>query len=160
VDAPDDQLEIKGAGISASLEAGYAIMSGAHGRIEPVAQLIYQRRNFSENIDRFERDYRFGAADSLQARAGLRWSRNVPAGANKALVPWLRVGGGYEFNGRQNLRVGLFDLENNPGGALFLADCGVTLLLGPRASLYAGGIWSQGGNIETLSASAGARFSW
>ncbi|MDR2675063.1 MAG: autotransporter-associated beta strand repeat-containing protein [Opitutaceae bacterium] len=161
VDAPGDRLNVKGAGLAMSLEAGRAIAAGAFGRVEPAAQLLYQRQNFDDNVDRHRRDYSFDAADSLQARGGIRWSRGAPAaGAARAFLPWLRVGGGYEFRGKQSLRVGLFNLENDLGGALFLAGGGATFLIGPRCGVHVSAEWMRGANAGTLSASAGMRFAW
>ncbi|OAM88796.1 hypothetical protein AW736_17385 [Termitidicoccus mucosus] len=158
VNAPDDRLRVKGNGLAFALETGYAFH--LLGRIEPSVQAVWQDQSFDDNADRFSRDYRFGSTTSLQARGGIRWSTNIPFDTHSSFAPWLRVSGGYEFDADQKIGISGFWFDNDLGGSLFTVEGGVTFLLGTRASLYASGMWTGGGNIDSTSASVGLRYSW
>ncbi len=158
VSAPGDHLRVKGNGLAFALETGCAFH--LLGRVEPSVQVVWQDQSFDDNADRFSRDYRFGSTTSLQARGGIRWSTAIPFDTHSSFVPWLRVSGGYEFDADQKIGISGFWFDNDLGGSLFTVEGGVTFLLGTRASLYASGMWTGGGSIDSTSASVGLRYSW
>lgn len=160
VSAPDDRFSIDGKGTVASLEAGYRFEKHGLGRIEPMAQVVYQKYSFTDNQDRFHRPYTFDDVESLQARIGIGWSAVIKYDTRSAVIPWLRLTGGSEFKGDQKLTIQRVPFENDLSGSLVTFEGGLTIQLADRAAFYASALYRNGKAYDSKAASLGVRFMW
>lgn len=121
-----DQVRTKGWGYAASLEAGVPFTISEGWRLEPQAQIVYQRVKMDDVADSFAvYDYRSG--DALWGRLGLRMTNQWTRQSGLSNMAWARFNVWHDFDRDSETRV------SNLGGQ------NVTPLL---TSL--GGTWGQG----------------
>ncbi len=121
-----DQVRTKGWGYAASLEAGVPFTLSEGWRLEPQAQIVYQRVKMDDVADSFAvYDYRSG--DALWGRLGLRMTNQWTRKSGLSNMAWARFNVWHDFKRDSETRV------SNLGGQ------NITPLF---TSL--GGTWGQG----------------
>ncbi len=93
----DIGIDVKGTGVTASLEGGYPIALGQGWTLEPQAQLVWQHVSLDDIEDRFS-SVSFDLDDSVDGRVGLRLQGET-AMNGIALQPYLKANLWHDFGG-------------------------------------------------------------
>ena len=148
-----------------TIETGYTLNLGKRHVIEPQMQLTWQRYETGPATDVYERNYTWDDADSLRARAGLRWGLAHDPRKEKALLPWLRVSALHEYRGDYALHVKghrdrVYTYDTDLGGASYRFDGGLLYVIGKSASLGLSAAWRTGDVEDGFSVQASAQLAW
>lgn len=92
-------LKTHALGYAASLEAGYPIALSPQWRVEPQAQLVYQRAAFVDANDGAA-DVRFNSVNSMLGRLGVRVSKRWGESPDRQHTAWVRANVWHEFRGQ------------------------------------------------------------
>lgn len=86
-------------GYAASLEAGYPVALSDQWRVEPQAQVVFQRAAFADANDGAA-DVRFNSVNSLLGRLGARVSKRWGESPERQHTAWVRANVWHEFRGQ------------------------------------------------------------
>ncbi|WP_236919057.1 autotransporter outer membrane beta-barrel domain-containing protein [Ereboglobus luteus] len=156
----DSRVESETSNYTFSAELGRSIRIKRFGNFEPQAQFIYNKQNIDDMKDAFARRYSFEAADSAQARVGVRWHNLFDMGKFGKLIPWVRAAGTYEMLGKYDFVVSGDKFSNDLSGGAVLLDAGLTLEFSADASLFLSGAWASGAGVDKQRMSIGMRISF
>lgn len=168
VNAPGNgTLDNKARAWSVSLEAGYKLLDTSKWKAELYGQYNYQTHNLGKCTDaEGVRLYEFAPVNSSVLRGGARVWRDIEFRSGAILRPWLRASYAREQNARTRLKVTTlkndlrWDFENDMSGSGAAIEAGLSLELGNRFLLTAGGSWYSVGKIESHSLNFGATMAW
>jgi outer membrane autotransporter protein len=153
--------------MAASVEAGGALPGSSAWKVEPQAQLVYQRHKIDDAEDGFGRAIMVSTDASIEARVGVRVWREFVLGKRDIVVsPWLRGSLVYEntskgtvtLRGRARGPDGVFD--NKFDGSVALLDGGLGLVLKHGLRLQVEGAWYHGDRIKGYGGSLGLAYAW
>lgn len=152
---------INGTALGVSLEGGYPIPVNAGWRLEPQAQLIWQRVDLDDTADRFSR-IGYGATDSFAARFGVRLEGTMRLGAI-AYQPHFGVNVWHNFSGDYAVVFNTLPVTTNGSGTSLELVTGVVATLTANVSAYAQVSYATNLNDElrrTLGGRFGMRVRW
>ncbi|RKP49613.1 autotransporter outer membrane beta-barrel domain-containing protein [Pararobbsia silviterrae] len=160
-------LPVSGNGVATSLEAGYPIPLplGPGFVLEPQAQIIWQRVNFSTSSDAYG-SVDLGTTTGATGRVGVRGRWTIDEDDGRIWQPYARVNLWHDWAGNADT---MFDIDSVP----LLQDAtrlefagGLTVKFGTRFDLYmqAGYQYAvgatDGGRRQGVQGDLGARYSW
>jgi autotransporter-associated beta strand protein len=157
----------KSTSMAASLEAGGVLPGSSALKVEPQAQLVYQRHKIDDAEDGFGRAIMVSTDASIEARAGVRvWREFVLGKRDIVISPWLRGSLVYENTGKGTVTLrgrargpdGIFD--NKFDGSVALLDGGFGLALKHGLRLQAEGAWYHGDRMKGCGGSLGLAYAW
>ncbi|MDR2214356.1 MAG: autotransporter outer membrane beta-barrel domain-containing protein, partial [Nevskiaceae bacterium] len=98
--------KLGGSTVLGSLEAGYGFALGDHWMLQPQAQLVGQRTRVDEieipdTLTRSTTTVKFGAAESLTGRVGLRLVGEHTFQSGRQIKPYVRANYWHGFDGKQ-----------------------------------------------------------
>ena len=156
----------KGRARAISLEAGFKIFDSPAWKAELYAQYANQSHSIYQCVDTEERMYQFKPVKSSLWRGGARLWRDFTLRSGAIIRPWLRASYACEQDATSDMTVLTLDNDlewkfaNDMGGSGAIAEAGVTLELGRRLLLSAGGSWHSVGKIKSHSLNLGANIAW
>lgn len=159
------RLKTDGTGYSASLEAGRAFELAKGWRIEPQAQVVYQRVRLDASSDRVAA-VRFGDVESLAGRLGARFVRSWETSQGRAISTWFRGNVWHETNGDSKVRVssdnGFMPFRSSLKGTWYDVSAGISAKVAGRVSLYANVGYQKAFDegIQAFNGSLGLRLAW
>jgi outer membrane autotransporter protein len=157
-------MEVKGGGLGASLEAGYPIHLGAGWMIEPQAQAVYQLVGLG-NANDTAATVKFQNVESLAGRLGVRFA-NTWMGNGAVVTAWLRPNLWREFEGDPRTAfssaIGFIPFRSDISGSWAEFNTGVSLQLNRTTSLFTNASYQVGldGRSEAWDAKIGGRVNW
>lgn len=158
-------LTSHGLGYALSLETGYPIALENRWRVEPQAQLIYQRIGLADGSDPAAQ-VRFGNAQSLLGRVGVRVAKDWGDTPERPRSTWFRASVWQEFHGTTTTSFSSADgwvpfTSSMPATVLDL-QAGVTAQVTRTASFYAsvGYQISSDGRLHGYDGKLGVRWNW
>ena len=141
-------LKTHALGYAASLEAGYPVALSDQWRVEPQAQLVYQRSAFADANDGAA-EVRFNSVNSTLGRLGVRVSKRWGESPDRQHTAWVRANVWHEFRGQTGTQM------SSPDGGFvpFTAEL-------PRTTLeLTGGLTAQVAKNGVFYASVGYQVS-
>lgn len=158
-------LTSHGLGYALSLETGYPIALANRWRVEPQAQLIYQRIGLADGADAAAQ-VRFGNAQSLLGRVGVRVAKDWGDTPERPRSTWFRASVWQEFRGTSTTSFSSADgwvpfTSSMPATVVDL-QAGVTAQFTRTASFYAsvGYQISTDGRLHGYDGKLGVRWNW
>ena len=158
------EIDVKGYGVTASLEGGYPIALGAGVRLEPQAQLIYSHINFDDVRDAYA-DVAYDTPDALFGRIGLRLSADL-APLPYVLRPYLKANLWQDFTDADSIRFsGVHEITTHHRATRLELGGGVVAQLSQSVGVwlsadYTTDIGGSDDEIETVRGTAGLRVTW
>lgn len=150
-----------GSSVAASLESGYPIAIAENWRIEPQAQVVWQRTSFDDTADRFA-DITFEDHDRWMGRLGLRLEGDMTVAA-KPVQPYLDVNYWHAFGGTTEVAFDETSLTLEGKSNLLKVGAGVSAQLSEAVGVYLSVDWGtnlDGLEYESLGGLAGFRLRW
>ncbi|CAJ0865501.1 hypothetical protein R20233_01235 [Ralstonia sp. LMG 32965] len=159
-------LKTHALGYAASLEAGYPIALSPQWRVEPQAQLVYQRAAFADANDGAA-DVRFNSVNSMLGRLGVRVSKRWGESPERQHTAWVRANVWHEFRGQTGTLMSSPDggfvpfTSQLPSTTLELTG-GVTAQVAKNGVFYAsvGYQVSADRRLHGVNGKAGVRWGW
>ncbi|MCP1171756.1 autotransporter outer membrane beta-barrel domain-containing protein [Ralstonia chuxiongensis] len=159
-------LKTHALGYAASLEAGYPIALSQQWRVEPQAQLVYQRAAFADANDGAA-DVRFNSVNSMLGRLGVRVSKRWGESPERQHTAWLRANVWHEFRGETGTQMSSPDggfvpfTSQLPSTTLELTG-GLTAQVAKNGVFYAslGYQVSADRRLHGVNGKAGVRWGW
>ncbi|CAJ0794278.1 hypothetical protein LMG19083_02556 [Ralstonia psammae] len=159
-------LKTHALGYAASLEAGYPIALSPQWRVEPQAQLVYQRAAFSDANDGAA-DVRFNSVNSMLGRLGVRVSKRWGESPERQHTAWVRANVWHEFRGQTGMQMSSPDggfvpfTSQLPSTTLELTG-GLTAQVAKNGVFYAslGYQVSADRRLHGVNGKAGVRWGW
>jgi outer membrane autotransporter protein len=159
-------LKTHSLGYAASLEAGYPIALSAQWRVEPQAQLVYQRAAFADANDGAA-DVRFNSVNSMLGRLGVRVSKRWGESPERQHTAWVRANVWHEFRGQTGTQMSSPDggfvpfTSKLPSTTLELTG-GLTAQVAKNGVFYAsvGYQVSADRRLHGVNGKAGVRWGW
>lgn len=161
-------LSTNGFGVALSLEGGYPVSLGNGWTIEPQAQILLQKINFSGGSDGAAY-VKFSDVQSVAARVGARLSKSwvvETARGPVRLNAWLRGNVWNEFAGSPKANfssdLGYTPFRSDMKGAWADISAGLTAQISPAAALYASASYQRSfdGRRDGWGGKAGLRITW
>ncbi|PLC42620.1 hypothetical protein C0Q88_11755 [Ralstonia pickettii] len=158
-------LTSHGLGYALSLETGYPIALENRWRVEPQAQLIYQRIGLADGTDPAAQ-VRFGNAQSLLGRVGVRVAKDWGDTAERPRSTWFRASVWQEFRGTSTTSFssanGWVPFTSSMPATVLDLQAGVTAQFTRTASFYAsvGYQISPDGRLHGYDGKVGMRWNW
>lgn len=129
------QLNTRGHGFLASLEAGHPIVIGEGWQLEPQAQIIYQSVSVNESSDAFS-SVAWQAEDAVTGRLGTRLQYSFEDGV-KLWQPYAKVNLWHGFGGTDTIALGGSpSLQSRFGQTSVEVGGGITARFSKMTSLY------------------------
>jgi outer membrane autotransporter protein len=157
-------LGMNGTSLAFSAEAGYPISTGWRGVIlEPQAQLVYQRLDFTRRVDVDGIDVDMGGLGQGVMRAGFRLIKPMTARDGSLFTPYLKFNVLQGIAGGDSIRVGGFPFDTGQFGSAAQAGVGATGALSKRLSIYGEAAWQQnfqGGGSRGWALNGGLRYAF
>lgn len=159
-------LKTHALGYAASLEAGYPIALSPQWRVEPQAQLVYQRSAFADANDGAA-DVRFNSVNSMLGRLGVRVSKRWGESPERQHTAWVRANVWHEFRGQTGTQMSSPDggfvpfTSQLPSTTLELTG-GLTAQVAKNGVFYAslGYQVSADRRLHGVNGKAGVRWGW
>lgn len=159
-------LKTHALGYAASLEAGYPIALSPQWRVEPQAQLVYQRAAFADANDGAA-DVRFNSVNSMLGRLGVRVSKRWGESPERQHTAWVRANVWHEFRGQTGTQMSSPDggfvpfTAQLPSTTLELTG-GLTAQVAKNGVFYAsvGYQVSADRRLHGVNGKAGVRWGW
>ena len=159
-------LKTHALGYAASLEAGYPIALSPQWRVEPQAQLVYQRAAFADANDGAA-DVRFNSVNSMLGRLGVRVSKRWGESPERQHTAWVRANVWHEFRGQTGTQMSSPDggfvpfTSQLPSTTLELTG-GLTAQVAKNGVFYAslGYQVSADRRLHGVNGKAGVRWGW
>ncbi|MFT0735861.1 autotransporter outer membrane beta-barrel domain-containing protein [Ralstonia wenshanensis] len=159
-------LKTHALGYAASLEAGYPIALSPQWRVEPQAQLVYQRAAFADANDGAA-DVRFNSVNSMLGRLGVRVSKRWGESPERQHTAWVRANVWHEFRGQTGTQMSSPDggfvpfTSQLPSTTLELTG-GLTAQVAKNGVFYAslGYQVSADRRLHGVNGKAGMRWGW
>jgi outer membrane autotransporter protein len=133
--ARDIGIDVKGTGITASLEGGYPIALGQGWTLEPQAQLVWQHVSLDDAKDRFS-SVSFDLDDSVNGRIGLRLQGETVLNGI-ALQPYLKANIWHDFGGTDRVDFEGTDITTEGRSTSFEFGGGVVAKVTDKVSVFA-----------------------
>jgi outer membrane autotransporter protein len=158
-------LTSHGLGHALSLETGYPIALENRWRVEPQAQLIYQRIGLADGADPAAQ-VRFGNAQSLLGRVGVRVAKDWGDTPERPRSTWFRASVWQEFRGTTTTSFssanGWVPFTSSMPATVVDLQAGVTAQFTRTASFYAsvGYQISTDGRLHGYDGKLGLRWNW
>lgn len=129
-------IDLKGDGITASLEAGLPFRWRATSRwtLEPQAQVVWHYASFDDRADAFA-TVAFDADTAVAARVGLRLSADVE-GTRARWQPYLKANLWHGFDGRDTLRLDADRVVTEQGYDALELGAGLVARFNERISVF------------------------
>jgi outer membrane autotransporter protein len=162
------QLDTDAFGFAASVEGGYPFQLKNQWRLEPQAQLIYQRISV-ENSHDAAADVRFGNVHSTAGRVGARLARTWVLDAEahpRQLDLWLRGNVWNEFSANPQTKLssenGYVPFRSDLKGGWYEVTAGMSTQVSRTVSIYANLGYQEGFNhgVQAVNSSVGIKMSW
>lgn len=159
-------LKTHALGYAASLEAGYPIALSPQWRVEPQAQLVYQRAAFADANDGAA-DVRFNSVNSMLGRLGVRVSKRWGESPERQHTAWVRANVWHEFRSQTGTQMSSPDggfvpfTSQLPSTTLELTG-GLTAQVAKNGVFYAslGYQVSADRRLHGVNGKAGVRWGW
>lgn len=159
-------LKTHALGYAASLEAGYPIALSPQWRVEPQAQVVYQRAAFADANDGAA-DVRFNSVNSMLGRLGVRVSKRWGESPERQHTAWVRANVWHEFRGQTGTQMSSPDggfvpfTSQLPSTTLELTG-GLTAQVAKNGVFYAslGYQVSADRRLHGVNGKAGVRWGW
>lgn len=158
-------LTSHGLGYALSLETGYPIALENRWRVEPQAQLIYQRIGLADGADPAAQ-VNFGKAQSLLGRVGVRVAKDWGDTPERPRSTWFRASVWQEFRGTSTTSFssanGWVPFTSSMPATVLDLQAGVTAQFTRTASFYAsvGYQISSDGRLHGYDGKLGMRWNW
>lgn len=158
-------LTSHGLGYALSLETGYPIALENRWRVEPQAQLIYQRIGLADGADPAAQVH-FGNAQSLLGRVGVRAAKDWGDTPERPRSTWFRASVWQEFRGTTTTSFssanGWVPFTSSMPATVVDLQAGVTAQFTRTASFYAsvGYQISTDGRLHGYDGKLGLRWNW
>ncbi|WP_199030813.1 autotransporter outer membrane beta-barrel domain-containing protein [Ralstonia sp. ASV6] len=158
-------LTSHGLGYALSLETGYPIALENRWRVEPQAQLIYQRIGLADGADPAAQVH-FGNAQSLLGRVGVRVAKDWGESPERPRSTWFRASVWQEFRGTTTTSFssanGWVPFTSSMPATVVDLQAGVTAQFTRTASFYAsvGYQISTDGRLHGYDGKLGLRWNW
>ncbi|MCA0003435.1 autotransporter outer membrane beta-barrel domain-containing protein [Mesorhizobium sp. B264B2A] len=133
----DIGIDVKGTGVTASLEGGYPIALAQGWTLEPQAQLIWQHLSLDDAEDRFA-SVSFDLDDNVTGRLGLRLQGETTLNGT-ALQPYLKANLWHGFGGTDHVNFDTTDISTESRSTSFEFGGGVIAKVTDKVSLFATG---------------------
>ncbi|WP_137928934.1 autotransporter family protein [Mesorhizobium comanense] len=133
----DIGIDVRGTGVTASLEGGYPFVLGRGWTLEPQAQLVWQRVSLDDARDRFS-SVSFDLDDSVNGRLGLRLQGETALNG-VALQPYLKANLWHDFGGTDHVNFEGTDISTDSRSTSFEFGGGVVAKVTDKVSIFATG---------------------
>ncbi|MCA0028867.1 autotransporter outer membrane beta-barrel domain-containing protein [Mesorhizobium sp. B263B1A] len=157
----DIGIDVKGTGVTASLEGGYPIALAQGWTLEPQAQLIWQHLSLDDAEDRFA-SVSFDLDDNVTGRLGLRLQGETTLNST-ALQPYLKANLWHGFGGTDHVNFDTTDILTESRSTSFEFGGGVTAKVTDKVSLFATGDYTTnlgGDKRRILEGNLGVSIKW
>ncbi|MBZ9875004.1 autotransporter outer membrane beta-barrel domain-containing protein, partial [Mesorhizobium sp. BR1-1-9] len=157
----DIGIDVKGTGVTASLEGGYPIALAQGWTLEPQAQLIWQHLSLDDAEDRFA-SVSFDLDDNVTGRLGLRLQGETTLNGT-ALQPYLKANLWHGFGGTDHVNFDTTDISTESRSTSFEFGGGVTAKVTDKVSLFATGDYTTnlgGDKRRILEGNLGVSIKW
>ncbi|TIQ33252.1 MAG: autotransporter outer membrane beta-barrel domain-containing protein [Mesorhizobium sp.] len=154
-------IDVKGTGVTASLEGGYPIALAQGWTLEPQAQLIWQHISLDDTEDRFS-SVAFDAGDDVTGRIGLRLQGETVM-SGMALQPYLKANFWHGFGGTDHVDFEGTDISTEGKSTSFEFGGGVVAKVTDKVSVFATGDYTTnlgGDKRRVLEANLGLSVKW
>ncbi|WP_284282873.1 autotransporter domain-containing protein [Mesorhizobium amorphae] len=130
-------IDVKGTGVTASIEGGYPVALGQGWTLEPQAQLIWQHVSLDDAEDRFSA-VSFDLDDSVNGRVGLRLQGEIAING-VPLQPYLKANLWHAFGGTDHVNFEGTDISTEGKSTSLEFGGGVVAKVTDKVSLFATG---------------------
>ncbi|WP_404925972.1 autotransporter outer membrane beta-barrel domain-containing protein [Mesorhizobium sp. ORM16] len=157
----DIGIDVKGTGVTASLEGGYPIALAQGWTLEPQAQLIWQHLSLDDAEDRFA-SVSFDLDDNVTGRLGLRLQGETKLNGT-ALQPYLKANLWHGFGGTDHVNFDTTDISTESRSTSFEFGGGVIAKVTDKVSLFATGDYTTnlgGDKRRILEGNLGVSIKW
>ncbi|MGX8010686.1 autotransporter family protein [Mesorhizobium sp. ORM8.1] len=157
----DIGIDVKGTGVTASLEGGYPIALGQGWTLEPQAQLVWQHVSLDDARDRFS-SVSFDLDDSVNGRIGLRLQGETVLNGI-ALQPYLKANLWHDFGGADRVDFEGTDISTEGRSTSFEFGGGVVAKVTDKVSIFATGDYTTnlgGDKRRILEGNLGISVKW
>lgn len=157
----DIGLDVRGTGLTASLEGGYPIALAQGWTLEPQAQLVWQHLSLDDARDSFSA-VSFNLDDSLNGRLGLRLQGETTLNGI-ALQPYLKANLWHDFGGTDHVNFGGTDISTEGKSTSLEFGGGVVARVSDKVSIFATGDYTTnlgGDKRRTLEGNLGFSVKW
>ncbi|MBZ9812064.1 MULTISPECIES: autotransporter outer membrane beta-barrel domain-containing protein [unclassified Mesorhizobium] len=157
----DIGIDVKGTGVTASLEGGYPIALAQGWTLEPQAQLIWQHLSLDDAEDRFA-SVSFDLDDNVTGRLGLRLQGETTLNGT-ALQPYLKANLWHGFGGTDHVNFDTTDISTESRSTSFEFGGGVIAKVTDKVSLFATGDYTTnlgGDKRRILEGNLGVSIKW
>ncbi|MEO5758811.1 MAG: autotransporter outer membrane beta-barrel domain-containing protein [Mesorhizobium sp.] len=159
--ARDIGTDIRGTGITASLEGGYPTALTQGWTLEPQAQLVWQHLSLDDAQDRFS-SASFDLDDTVTGRLGLRLQGETALNGI-ALQPYLKANIWHDFGGTDHVDFGATDISTEGRSTSFEFGGGIVAEVTDKVSLFATGDYTTnlgGDRRRILEGNLGLSLKW
>ncbi|TPL45654.1 autotransporter outer membrane beta-barrel domain-containing protein [Mesorhizobium sp. B2-4-4] len=157
----DIGIDVKGTGVTASLEGGYPIALAQGWTLEPQAQLIWQHLSLDDAEDRFA-SVSFDLDDNVTGRLGLRLQGETTLNGT-VLQPYLKANLWHGSGGTDHVNFDTTDISTESRSTSFEFGGGVTAKMTDKVSLFATGDYTTnlgGDKRRILEGNLGVSIKW
>ncbi|MCA0060142.1 autotransporter outer membrane beta-barrel domain-containing protein [Mesorhizobium sp. B261B1A] len=157
----DIGIDVKGTGVTASLEGGYPIALAQGWTLEPQAQLIWQHLSLDDAEDRFA-SVSFDLDDNVTGRLGLRLQGETTLNGT-VLQPYLKANLWHGSGGTDHVNFDTTDISTESRSTSFEFGGGVTAKVTDKVSLFATGDYTTnlgGDKRRILEGNLGVSIKW
>ncbi|UVK39274.1 autotransporter outer membrane beta-barrel domain-containing protein [Mesorhizobium sp. AR10] len=154
-------IDVKGTGITASLEGGYPLVLAEGWTLEPQAQLVWQHLSLNDVEDSFSA-VSFDVDGGLNGRLGFRLQGETTLNGI-ALQPYLKANLWHDFGGTDHVNFGATDISTEGKSTSLEFGGGVVARVTDKVSIFATGDYTTnlgGDRRRILEANLGFSVKW